>query len=282
LPPRARRDLHRRPLPAALAGGPLLIAHRGGAGLAPENTLAAFLRAAHDWHADMIELDVRGTRDGECVVIHDATLERTTSGSGAVADCSLDELRTLDAGWRFSPDGTSFPFRGTGVRITTFDEVLEALPDMLFTVEIKTAAAQPGLAAAIDRHHAHERVIVAGMHDADRTRFRHYAGPRSASSEQLYRFYLAHRLRLAGLVPLAAHVVQMCETWKGRRLLTPRFVRELARRGIPVHVWTVNREADMHRLLDWGVAGIMSDYPDRLARVLNERFGRPLPPALLR
>lgn len=272
------REVALRP---ALTGGPLLIAHRGGAGLAPENTLAAFESADRDWAADMIELDVRATRDGACVVIHDDTVDRTTGGTGAVAERTLHELQQLDAGYRFTRDGgRSFPFRGRGVRVPTFEEVLAALPRMRFTVEIKIGAAQAGLAAAIEKHGAHERVIVAGMYDADRTHFRSYGGALSASGEQLRRFYIAHRCHAAALVPLRAHVVQMCEHWQGRQLLTPRLVRELRRRGIPVHVWTVNEIADMHRLLDWGVDGLLSDYPDRLARVLHERVGRPLPPAL--
>jgi glycerophosphoryl diester phosphodiesterase len=74
-------------------------------------------------------------------------------------------------------------------------------------------------------------------------------------------------------------VVQIPEIWEGRRLVTPRLARDLRRHGIPLHVWTVNEPADMHRLLDWGVEGLISDRPDRLGRVLHERVGRPLAPA---
>jgi len=269
------------PREPASSSPPLLIAHRGGGGLAPENTLAAFESAARDWGADMIELDVRRTADGACVVIHDPTVARTTDGSGEVAALTLAELRRLDAGYRFTPDGgRTFPFRGQGVRIPTIEEVLERLPHLRLTVEVKTGSAQAGLFAAIARTAAHRRVIVGGMHDADRTAFRGYAGAWSASSEQLRRWYIAHRLHLARCAPPPAPVVQMCEVWGGRRLVTPRLLRDLHRKGVQVHVWTVNDEADMRRLLDWGVDGIMSDYPDRLARVLHEQSGRPLPPAL--
>lgn len=265
----------------ALAGTPLLIAHRGGAGLAPENTLTAFSAAARDWAADMIELDVRATADGHCVVIHDAAVDRTTNGSGAVAELTLAELQQLDAGYHFSPDGgRTHPFRGCGVRVPTFDEVLAALPRMRFTVEVKIGAAQPGLFAAVERQGAADRVVAAGMYDRDRTGFARYAGPRSASSEQLRRFLLPHWLGLDRFAHLDVDAVQTCERHRGKRLVTPRLVRALHRRGVHVHVWTVNDAADMHRLLDWGVDGIMSDYPDRLARVLHERAGRPLPPAL--
>src|SRR5687768_14873397 len=102
---------------------PMLVAHRGGAGLKPENTLAAFLDADALWQADMIELDVHATADGHCVVIHDPTVDRTTNGSGAVAAMTLAELQSLDAGYRFTADGgRSFPMRGQGIRVPTIED----------------------------------------------------------------------------------------------------------------------------------------------------------------
>ena len=106
----------------------MLVAHRGGSKLAPENTMAAFRRAVDWWGADMLELDVRLTRDGHVVVIHDATLDRTTDGEGPVAERTLDEIHALDAGYRFEdPDGGR-SFRGTGVVVPRFEEVLMAFP----------------------------------------------------------------------------------------------------------------------------------------------------------
>jgi glycerophosphoryl diester phosphodiesterase len=263
----------------ALADGPLLIAHRGGSGLAPENTMAAFERADRDWRADMIELDVRATADDVCVVLHDETLDRTTDGARPVSRLRLAELRAIDAGFRFTPDGgTSFPFRGRGVRVPTLDEVLEGLPGMVFTVEVKTGAAQKPLFDTVRRHGATARVIAAGMHDADRTLFADWDGPLSASAEQIRAFFRLHALRLGRLRGPRADVVQVPESHEGRRIVTPRFVRDLAAHRVPVHVWTVDEAADMHRLLDWGVQGLITDRPDRLARVLHERTGRALPP----
>ncbi|HEX8904757.1 MAG TPA: glycerophosphodiester phosphodiesterase family protein, partial [Longimicrobiaceae bacterium] len=118
-----------RPGHRYLAGAPLLIAHRGGSALAPENTLAAFRRALDWWRADLLEIDVQPTRDGDALVIHDPTVDRTTDGTGHVSAHTVAELRELDAGWRFTPDGgRTFPCRGTGVRLSTLREVLQALP----------------------------------------------------------------------------------------------------------------------------------------------------------
>jgi glycerophosphoryl diester phosphodiesterase len=262
-----------------LDGAPLLIAHRGGAALAPENTLAAFRNGAETWGADMTELDVHASADGHCVVIHDPTVDRTTDGTGAIAAMPLARLRELDAGYRFTADGHTFPFRGRGIAIPTLEEVLEALPRMRFIVEVKDGAAQPPLFETIHRFGARDRVIAAGMYDRDRTMFPAYRGAVSASVEELKRFYTRFRLGLGRCFPPRADVVQVPEFWDGRRVVSAAFVRVLARADIPVHVWTVDDPADMHRLLDWGVAGILSDRPDILGRVLHERTGRPLLPA---
>lgn len=262
-----------------LAKRPLLVAHRGGSALKPENTLAAFLDAEALWRADMIELDVHATADGHCVVLHDPTVDRTTDGTGPIAAKTLAEAQALDAGYRFTRDGgQTFPLRGQGVRIPTIEEVLAALPNMPLTVELKTAAAQAPLARAIETFHAEDRVIIAGERNAYRAQFRGYRGAVSASAEMALPFYLLHRARLGFFGRVRADVVQIPEYYKGRRIVSPRLVRELHARGVMVHVWTVNETADMNRLLDWGVDGLISDYPDRLARVLHERVGRPLPP----
>jgi glycerophosphoryl diester phosphodiesterase len=271
----------RRNVPQLLARAPMLIAHRGGAGLAPENTLAAFQSAVDAWAADMIELDVHATSDGRCVVIHDPTLERTTDGSGRIADLPFDAIRELDAGYRFTTDGgQSFPFRGRGIRIPAIEEVLEALPHTPLTIEVKAGAAQRSLFEAIEKFGATERVVAAGMYERDRTFFGNYRGLISASSEQLTSFFRAHALRLGRFWNVGADVVQIPEHHGRRRLVTQRVVQVLQAQGVPVHVWTVNVESDMHRLLDWGVAGLLTDRPDVLSRVLNRRSGRPLPPGL--
>lgn len=271
-----------------LAGGPLLIGHRGAAGLAPENTLPSFREAVDRWGVDMIELDVRATADGECVVIHDATVDRTTDGSGPVAEKTLSELRKLDAGYRFRDEEGRHPFRGQGIGVPTLDDVLTALPDTAFTVEIKIGTVQEALQQMIRKHDASHRVVVAGMNHRDQALFHDYVGATSAPTRVVRLFYILHRLRLAWLWPRTADVFQVpertphdaAEGHRAQRIVSPRFVRDADRKGVPVHVWTVNETGAMRRLLAWGVDGLITDRPDRGARVLAELAGRPLPPGL--
>ncbi len=277
-----------RPTPDhdSLRGGPLLIGHRGAAGLAPENTMPSFREAVERWAVDMIELDVRATADGKCVIIHDETVDRTTDGTGAVSRRTLAELRDLDAGFRFRDERGEHPFRAQGIAIPTLDEVLTTFPDTRLTVEIKDGAVQEVLRDTLRRHDAADRVVVAGMNYRDQALFRDYPGARSAPMLVAGIFYALHRIHLSRLWPRLADVFQVSELHPhdgsedqgARRIVTRRFVRDAARRGVPVHVWTVNDAGDMWRLLDWGVDGLITDRPDIAAGVLAEFAGRPLPP----
>lgn len=117
---------------------PRILAHRGDSARFPENTLPAFLSAA-ELGVDVIETDVHLTSDGQIIIWHDDTLDRETDGSGPVEDHTLKELLTLDAGYHFSTDGgQTFPFRGTGIHMLTFEDALQALPHMRFNVDLKT------------------------------------------------------------------------------------------------------------------------------------------------
>ncbi|HEV2146475.1 MAG TPA: glycerophosphodiester phosphodiesterase [Longimicrobiaceae bacterium] len=255
------------------------MAHRGGSLLAPENTLEAFRRALEWWRADVLEVDVQPTADGDVVVFHDATVDRTTDGSGPVAGLRLEEIRRLDGGFRFTADGgRSFPFRGRGVRIATLEELLRAFPDARVNVEIKDRRAQRRVWETVHDLRATGRVLIAAGHRANRSLFGDYPGPTSASGEEMKAFYLHHLTHTTRFWRPPVDAFQMPERYGGVQVLTPRFLREVQARNVAVHVWTVDEEADMRRLLRLGVDGIVTDRPDRLARVLHEMFGRPLPP----
>ncbi|HEX8694304.1 MAG TPA: glycerophosphodiester phosphodiesterase [Longimicrobium sp.] len=268
-----------RPGHRYLAGAPLLIAHRGGSALAPENTLFAFRQALDWWRADLLETDVQPTRDGDALVIHDPTVDRTTDGAGRVADFTTAELKRLDAGFRFTPDGgATFPFRGRGVRFSTLREVLEALPGARVNVEIKDARAQQAVWDTVHELRAVHRVLIAAGDRRNRARFGRYAGPTSASAQEAYAFYALHLCRVARFWRPPVDAFQMPERHGGRQVLTPRMVGELHARNVAVHVWTIDEADDMRRLLEWGVDGLVTDRPDRLGRLLHELHGRPLPP----
>ena len=258
----------------------MLVAHRGGSRLAPENTLEAFTDAVVRWQADMLEMDVRLTRDGEVVVIHDETVDRTTDGTGPVFSHTLSELHGLDAGYRFTdPDGAA-SFRGKGVKVPRFEDVLLSFPHVRMNVEAKEARVAAALVDVIRRHGAEHRVLLAAEYEASRASVRGYPGPWGASRHHIFWFWALHRLPGGGPYTPGADILQVPEVWKGLRIVTPSFVRAAHARNLPVQVWTVDDEDDMRRLLSWGVDGIQTDRPDRLARVLMEVAGRPAPPGL--
>lgn len=270
-----------RPGRTYLAGAPMLVAHRGGSRLAPENTLEAFRAAVMLWAADMLEMDVRLTRDGEVVVIHDETVDRTTDGSGTVFSFTLPQIQELDAGHRFLDPGGRPSFRGLGARVPRFEDVLLAFPHARINVEAKEPRVAAPLVEIVRRHGAEDRVLVAAEHERCRDAVRGYPGPWGASRTQVFWFWTLHRLPGAGPYVPGADILQVPQVWKGMRIVTPSFVRAAHRRNLPVQVWTVDEPADMRRLLSWGVDGIQTDRPDLLARVLMEEAGRPAPPGLV-
>lgn len=257
------------------------MAHRGGAGLAPENTLEAFRSAVEVWRADVLEMDVRCTRDGRLVVLHDETLERTTDRPGPVAELQWTEVRKCDAGACWIDADGARPFAGRGIRVPLLDEILEEFPRTRLNVEVKCAEAAPVLADVVRRHGAHHRVLVAATDESDRRALRGYPGPWGASRRDIARFRLLRRIPFFGGGVPPVDVFQIPERWGAIGVLSRRLVEDAHRFNIPVHVWTVDDPDDMRRFLGWGVDGIQSDRPDLLARVLAEETERPLPPGLL-
>ncbi len=269
-PPRRR--------PARLRRAPVIVGHRGAAGLAPENTIEACRVAVDEWGAEALEVDVHATADGACVLLHDPTVDRTTDGTGPVSDLTLAELRSLDAGYRFAmPAPDAFPYRGRGIRIPTFRELLDAVPDALVLVDIKTSRAAPPLAREIEAASAWERVVVASEHRVDRGPLLEYRGPTALTREDTARFYAAHHAGLRRFWRPTADLACLPERHRGLRLLTPGVVRGFHERGLALWVWTVNDAADMARLIDWGADGIITDRPDVLHAVLADMVGRPAP-----
>jgi glycerophosphoryl diester phosphodiesterase len=264
-----------RPTRLFLQGShPLAFAHRGGAKLWPENTLAAF-QGAVDLGYLYLETDLHASRDGVLVTIHDATLERTTDGSGPVSEHTLQELKRLDAGYHFSPDGgQSFPFRGKGLTVPTLAEVAETFSRLHLNVEVKQKDPPvfERLVSFIEERKLHDRILVASFQDEVIQEFRRRMGncvATSSATREATRFWLASRLGLTGLLRCPYDALQV-PTEHGRfTVVDRRFVTAAHRRGLQVHVWTVDEPDEMRRLLALGVDGIMSDRPDLLLDVLG-------------
>ncbi len=252
---------------------PVNIAHRGGAKIAPENTLEGF-REGLRVGAGVLELDVHTTADGHVVVIHDATVDRTTERVGAIREMMLAEVKRLDAGYRFTRDGgETFPYRGKGVKIPTLEEVYDEFAEVPINVEIK--GERPGIEEALWRVvqtvGAEARTLVVSESTPTIRRFRKASGGRVAtasSSSELVSFWLLSRLSLGDPRP-PYQALQGPETYKGLRVVTPGLVRAAHARGLRVDVWTIDEKSDMRRLLGYGVDGIMTDRPDLLAEVLE-------------
>lgn len=256
----------------------LVIAHRGGAGLWPENTMYAF-EGARKLGVDVIETDVRSTADGVLVVIHDASVERTTDGVGRVNELTLAELKKLDAGYRWSADGgKSFPFRGRGLTVPTLEEVFSAFPEMNFNIEPKqeTPSIIEPLCRLIRERKMTSKIVIGSFSHSLMEKFRR-ACPEiatSASPIEVSQFIARSKdAREASYKP-AMQALQVPEYAVGQRVLTESFVEAAHRHKLKVHAWTVNEKADMRRLIEIGVDGLMTDYPDRLMELLNRSSGR--------
>lgn len=253
---------------------PIPFAHRGGAKRWPENTVLAFRNAAELGYKH-VETDVHETSDGHFVLFHDPTLERTTNGRGKLADHTLAELQGLDAGFHFVEDG-SYAFRHAGLRIPTLGEALSADPAIHYNLELKPN--DPTLSRRlwefIDHHGIHDRVLVASAHDEVTDAFRSYSRGRvvtSSGRRGALRFLARASAGLSRYAMYPFDALQVPTTFKGIKVITPRFVEAAHRHGIQIHVWTIDEPAEMEELLRAGVDGIMTDLPDVLLEVLANR-----------
>ncbi|WP_420032559.1 glycerophosphodiester phosphodiesterase [Streptomyces sp. cg28] len=238
--------------------GPLALAHRGGAAGGLENTLAAF-RHAVDLGYRYIETDVHATSEGRLVAFHDATLDRVTDARGRIADLPWSEIRHA---------------RVAGTEpVPLFEDLLEAFPDVRWNVDVKAEPALVPLLDLLRRTRAWDRVCVGSFSERRVARAQALAGPRLATSYGT-KGVLGLRLKSYGL-PAALRRSAVCAqvpVTHGRiRVVDERFVRAAHTRGLQVHVWTVNDESEMRRLLDLGVDGIVSDHIETLRDVLKDR-----------
>ena len=224
-----------------------VIGHRGASGAFPENTLLAFREAIRQG-ADALEIDLRASRDGVAVAIHDATLDRTTDGSGPVAECTVEALRALDA--------------GGGERIPTLDQILEEFPRTPVILEVKEVTVAAATAACLRRHGAAERVLVGSFESRALAPFGEQPFHRSASRRETALAWAASRLATG--LPGGYEAFTVPEHRGALTIVDARFLRAARRRRRPVHVWTVDDPLRARRLRAAGVCGIITNFPLRM------------------
>ncbi|PRY63493.1 glycerophosphoryl diester phosphodiesterase [Vreelandella songnenensis] len=270
-----------------------VIAHRGASGHAPESSMAA-LELAHEWGADYLELDIQITADGELVAFHDDTLERTSNGEGSINDHTLAELKELDTGSWFNeahPDLADSAFEGT--QILTLEEVFNRFgDDARYYLETKSPELNPGVEEGLVRRLEAYNMIETGrvliqsfdqesllkIHDlnadipliqlvwyspdeADDERLTEWTGVTPAPGEISDEDFQA----------VAEYAVGLGTNYRydGEEVIDASFVASAQDNDLAVHVYTVNERDEMQKLIDWGVNGLFTDYPDRLIELVE-------------
>ena len=253
---------------------PLIYAHRGGAALRPENTIAAFDHGLA-CGAEGLEFDVHLSRDGIVVIHHDDTLERTTNGRGPLAALTASELAALDAGYHFEDeDDTGFPFRGQGIGVPTLREVLGRYPRAQVIIEMKVGGEQLArrVVDEVRAAGAVDRVAIGSFYpDAIEAVRRCEPAIATGAAKEETRWALYRSWIGLGIGATPYREFQVPE-WAGYTpIVTRRFVKAAHRAGIPVKVWTVNGPEDMRRLVAIGVDALITDRPDVARSVVDTR-----------
>jgi glycerophosphoryl diester phosphodiesterase len=244
----------------------IVIGHRGAAAHFPENTAPSFDHAV-SLGVDAIEFDLRVSRDGVVVVNHDPTVDRTTGGTGAVADLTLAELKQLDPGAKFTRDGgRTFPWRGRGLQILTFEELLARYPSIPLLIEVKVATAADGARRAIELARSSERVLMDSIVCAALSPFQGSQILTGACYDDVLQILPR---AFIGAVPVALRYSAICipRWYNGLPIPVRRIARLARRRGVPTHVWTVNEPNAARSLWVAGINGIISDDPETMLGV---------------
>ena len=250
----------------------LLQRPHGKAGVGEEEITAVHIQP------DVLEMDVRQTADGELVVIHDESVDRTTNGRGQVAELSYQQLAELDAAYHWMPawtlpEDSIPPYRGEGIYVPTLKKVLEEFPDQRLNIELKLDSEQAAdaLCSMIKAHGAQQRTLVASEHSASIRAFREAcpSTPTATAYSETVGFLVNQTARLLGFYHPRAYALEIPPQSHGFELLTAARVQDAKEQGMHVLPWTINDQSEMHRLLALGVSGIITDYPDRMLHVLN-------------
>lgn len=256
---------------------PIILAHRGGAHLEPEHTMLAFEKSAQ-LGVDGFEIDIRLTKDEEIIVFHDATVDRTTEGYGAVSEMTLEEINALNHGYQFEDLAGEYPYRDTKVDVVTLRELLESYPNMLINIDIKDApdtyegSLMPSkLWRLIEELGVENRVVVTSFYGEQIDRFNLYAQNQvalGAGESDVRKAFASFSSQFGHLYHPKVDVFQIPPKSGVVSLDSPKFIQFLNNLNIPVHYWTINDLVTMNKLIHNGAKGIITDRPDIAVELL--------------
>lgn len=259
---------------------PIILAHRGGSLIAPENTMVAFKNAA-ELGVHGFEIDIRLTKDEEIIVFHDEYVDRTTDGAGRVADMTLDELKLLDFGYHFLNEEQEYAYRGQGESVTTLRELFEQFPQMLINIDMKDSPETyegslipSKLWRLIEEMGAQHRVVVTSFFDEQIDRFNLYAQNNvalGAGENEVRKAYSAYTSQFGHLYHPRTDVMQIPVKSGVFPLDGAGFIHFLSKLNVPVHYWTINDKETMEKLLVAGAKGIITDRPDIAVQILADK-----------
>jgi glycerophosphoryl diester phosphodiesterase len=248
------------------------IAHRGGKGIGPENTIYTF-KKAFELGIDILEMDIHSTSDSILVVIHDHSVNRTTNGDGLVLDFNLEELSQLNAGYYWTEnDSLDFPFRKLNIPIPTLEDVISLFPNTKLNIEIKQDLPfiPENLCQLIYKYNLEKNVLIGSFIDGIIEEFRDIC-PEVATSANISNVKILYGLNLIHLAWIYSppfEVIELPPYYKDSFILDQQFINTLHKKNIPVYVWTINTPNEMNRLIKLNVDGIITDYPNRLSNII--------------
>lgn len=257
----------------------LVIAHRGGKGIAPEGTIAAFDQAV-ELGVDILEYDIHMTSDERLVVIHDPSVDRTTNGSGLINELTLEEVQRLDAGYHFQDEAGNYSFRNQGVYIPTVEEIFTRYPQMRQLIEIKDTN-NPELYeeiiqklwSLIVEYGMEEEVMIGSFDHEINERFDEVSAgviPIGAGEQAVRSFVEKHVPYLNGLAKTNFDSMQLPIEQEGHDLTKRNIIRSAQKRNVSIYYWTINEAEEMRELIEKGADGLITDYPDRALKVKKE------------
>lgn len=258
---------------------PIVLAHRGGCGIAPENSMAAFSKSA-ELGVQGFEIDIRLTKDEEILVFHDEYVDRTTDGAGRIADMSLGELREFDLGYHFIDIDGRHSYRGKGEKVVLLKELFKKFPHMLVNIDIKDSPETyegslipSKLWRLIESMDVQDRVVVTSFFDEQIDRFNLYAQNRvaiGAGENEVRKAYTAFNSQFGHLYQPRADVFQIPVRSSMFRLDSHRFISFLRNLNIPVHYWTIDDAQEIKALIAAGAKGIITRRPDIAVPLIEE------------